>query len=158
MTSRYGGLHQRDGRPQNNYDDYNQESLGAPSQSYRPATPNSRGQYSHAVLDELESQNDAAIEAMSSKVRMLKDITTAIGVDVRDSTQLVNSMNDTFENTRVRLRGTMNRMLRMAKKNRHWLESLGNVLHRRMCFVLVGLAQMKGGLDGVDGEHWIQRK
>ncbi|KAK6528643.1 protein transport protein bet1 [Orbilia ellipsospora] len=109
MTSRYGGLHQRDGRP-TGYDGHE------PSNGYRPATPNSRGQYSHAVLDELESQNDAAIEAMSAKVRMLKDITTAIGVDVRDSTQMINNMNDTFENTRFKLRGTMNRMLRMAER------------------------------------------
>lgn len=115
MTSRYGGIHQRDGRPigHDSYD--NNAGLGAPS-TYRPVTPNSRGQYSHAVLDELESQNDAAIEAMSAKVRMLKDITTAIGVDVRDSTQMINSMNDTFENTRFKLRGTMNRMLRMAER------------------------------------------
>ncbi|KAF3203672.1 protein transport protein bet1, variant 2 [Orbilia oligospora] len=92
MTSRYGGLHQRDGRP-TGHDSYESGSgLGAPSGGYRPATPNSRGQYSHAVLDELESQNDAAIEAMSAKVRMLKDITTAIGVDVRDSTTMINSM------------------------------------------------------------------
>ncbi|KAK6516830.1 protein transport protein bet1 [Arthrobotrys conoides] len=131
MTSRYGGVHQRDGRP-TGHDSYESGSgLGIPSGGYRPATPNSRGQYSHAVLDELESQNDAAIEAMSAKVRMLKDITTAIGVDVRDSTTMINSMNDTFENTRFKLRGTMNRMLRMAEKTgvgwKTWLAFFGAV-------------------------------
>src|SRR5438552_17308620 len=34
----------------------------------------SRGQYSHAVLDELESQNDAHVEGLSAKVKMLKDV------------------------------------------------------------------------------------
>ncbi|KAK6341089.1 protein transport protein bet1 [Orbilia brochopaga] len=125
MTSRYGGLHQRDGRPAGHDSYENGSGLGLPSSGYRPATPNSRGQYSHAVLDELESQNDAAIEAMSAKVRMLKDVTTAIGAGVRDSTTMINSMNDTFENTRFKVRGTMTRMLRMAENTgigwRIWL-------------------------------------
>ncbi|OJD31529.1 snare complex subunit [Diplodia corticola] len=88
-----------------------------PSQSsYRSATPNTRGQYSDAVLSELESQNDEELSGMSAKVRMLKDITTAIGDEIRDSTALAEKMNDSFDNTRVRLRGTMNRMLRMAER------------------------------------------
>lgn len=41
---------------------------------FRPATPNSRGQYSGAVLDELESQNDAQVEGIMGKVKVLKDV------------------------------------------------------------------------------------
>ncbi len=41
---------------------------------YRPATPNSRGQYSDAVLNELESQNDGQVEGIMGKVRLLKDV------------------------------------------------------------------------------------
>lgn len=41
---------------------------------YRTATPNSRGQYSDAVLSELESQNDDEIGVLTGKVRMLKDV------------------------------------------------------------------------------------
>ncbi len=33
-----------------------------------------RGQYSDAVLSELESQNDNELEGMSAKVKMLKDV------------------------------------------------------------------------------------
>ena len=33
-----------------------------------------RGQYSDAVLSELESQNDDQVEGMSAKVKMLKDV------------------------------------------------------------------------------------
>lgn len=40
----------------------------------RSATPNSRGQYSSAVLDELESQNDEHVGMLTSKVKMLKDV------------------------------------------------------------------------------------
>ncbi|KAI5291077.1 protein transport protein bet1 [Ascosphaera aggregata] len=104
---------------------------------YRKATPNSRGQYSDAVLSSLESQNDEEIEGISARVKMLKNvslqnekerkrenqltnlwkkITLAIGDEVRDSTALAEKMNDTFDSTRVKLRGTMNRMLRMAEK------------------------------------------
>ncbi|KAK0508246.1 hypothetical protein JMJ35_009330 [Cladonia borealis] len=83
---------------------------------FRSATPNSRGQYSDAVLSELENQNDQQLEGMSAKVKMLKDITIAIGTEIRTSSSLADSMNDSFDNTRVRLRGTMNRMLRMAER------------------------------------------
>jgi len=41
---------------------------------YRSATPNSRGQYSAAVLDELESQNDEHVGVLTGKVKMLKDV------------------------------------------------------------------------------------
>ena len=33
-----------------------------------------RGQYSDAVLSELENQNDQQIEGISAKVKMLKDV------------------------------------------------------------------------------------
>ena len=56
--------------------------------------------------------------------RCLK-LTEAIGVEIRDSTALAEKMNDSFDSTRLRLRGTMNRMLRMAEKTgvgwRVWL-------------------------------------
>lgn len=41
---------------------------------FRPATPNRKGQYSAAVLDELESQNDEQVGIMTGKVKMLKDV------------------------------------------------------------------------------------
>jgi len=95
---------------------YQSGNLSAPGGSYRPATPNSRGQYSNAVLDELESQNDNQVEGIMGKVKMLKEMTVAIGDEIRDSSALAEKMNDSFDNTRVRLRGTMNRMMIMAEK------------------------------------------
>ncbi|KAF2196831.1 hypothetical protein GQ43DRAFT_382390 [Delitschia confertaspora ATCC 74209] len=89
---------------------------GAAAAGFRKASPNSRGQYSDAVLSELESQNDGEIGVLTGKVKMLKDITLAIGDEIRDSTALAEKMNDSFDSTRVRLRGTMNRMLRMAER------------------------------------------
>ena len=88
------------------------------------------------MLNELESQNDAQIEGILGKVRVLKDVrirplraaalrastdcfyqmTVAIGDEIRDSSALAEKMNDTFDATRVRLRGTMNRMLLMAER------------------------------------------
>ena len=35
-----------------------------------------RGQYSDAVLNELESQNDGQVEGIMGKVRQLKDVST----------------------------------------------------------------------------------
>ncbi|KAI0025749.1 hypothetical protein F4780DRAFT_223964 [Xylariomycetidae sp. FL0641] len=84
--------------------------------AYRPATPNSKGQYSDAVLNELESQNDQQVEGILGKVKVLKDMTVAIGDEIRDSSALAEKMNDSFDSTRLRLRGTMNRMLLMAER------------------------------------------
>ena len=78
--------------------------------------PLRRGQYSDAVLSHLESQNDKELDGISGKVKMLKDLSVAIGDEIKSSTSLAETMNDSFDNTRVRLRGTMNRMLRMAEK------------------------------------------
>lgn len=91
-----------------------------------------RGQYSDAVLNELESQNDDQVGGILGKVRQLKGVcsttalhspnandtqmTIAIGEEIRESSALAEKMNDGFDNTRVRLRGTMNRMLIMAEK------------------------------------------
>ncbi|KAF1844600.1 uncharacterized protein K460DRAFT_354498 [Cucurbitaria berberidis CBS 394.84] len=83
--------------------------------SFRSATPNSRGQYSAAVMDELESQNDEHVGVLTSKVKMLKDLTHLIGDEIRDSTTLTEKMNDQFENSRNKIKGTMTRMLRMAQ-------------------------------------------
>lgn len=48
----------------------------------------------------------------------------AIGDEIRDTSNLTD-LNDTFDNTRVRLRGNMTRMLRMAERTgvgwRVWL-------------------------------------
>ncbi|KAL6705400.1 protein transport protein bet1 [Coniothyrium glycines] len=84
--------------------------------SFRSATPNSRGQYSAAVLDELESQNNEQVGVLTGKVKMLKDLTHLIGDEIRESTTLADNMNDQFENSRHKIKGTMTRMLRMAQK------------------------------------------
>lgn len=43
-------------------------------------------------------------------------MTVAIGDEIRESSALAEKMNEGFDNTRLRLRGTMNRMLVMAEK------------------------------------------
>ncbi|KAI9822871.1 MAG: protein transport protein bet1 [Thelocarpon impressellum] len=122
---------------------------GAASPGFRPGTPNARsvfsvsrdgqaelmrddrGQYSDALLSSLESQNDEQISVLSDKVRMFKDMTVAIGSEIRASSSLADSLNDSFDNTRVRLKGTMGRMLRMAQRTgvgwRAWLVLFGVV-------------------------------
>lgn len=52
-------------------------------------------------------------------------MTVAIGDEIRESSALAEKMNDSFDTTRLRLRGTMNRMLLMAERTgvgwRVWL-------------------------------------
>ncbi|KAJ5794420.1 hypothetical protein N7457_001019 [Penicillium paradoxum] len=99
-------------------------SNGAAGARYQTASPDKKGHYSDAVLSSLESQNDAEVEGISAKVKMLKDITLAIGDEIRDTAHITD-LNDSFDNTRVRLRGNMTRMLRMAESTgigwRVWL-------------------------------------
>ena len=47
---------------------------------------------------------------------LFPQITLSIGHEIRESTSLADSMNDSFEGTRIRLKGTMSRMLRMAER------------------------------------------
>ncbi|KHN98245.1 Target SNARE coiled-coil domain protein [Metarhizium album ARSEF 1941] len=93
--------------------------------AYRAATPNRRGQYSDAVLNELESQNEDQVAGILGKVRTLKDMTVAIGDEIRESSALADKMNDAFDDARMRVRGTMNRMKIMAARTgvgwRAWL-------------------------------------
>lgn len=49
-------------------------------------------------------------------VLMGGQLTMAIGDEIRDSTAFAEKMNDQFEGARNRLRGTMNKMLRMAER------------------------------------------
>ncbi|KAF6821303.1 ER-golgi snare complex subunit [Colletotrichum sojae] len=103
---------------------------------FRPATPNSRGQYSDAVLNELESQNDEQVEGIMGKVKILKSMTVAIGDEIRESSALAEKMNDTFDSTRLRLRGTMNRMLLMAQRTGvGWKVWLG--FFAAVCFLFI---------------------
>ncbi|KAF2640598.1 hypothetical protein P280DRAFT_469340 [Massarina eburnea CBS 473.64] len=43
-------------------------------------------------------------------------LTVAIGDEIRDSSSLADKMNDQFETSRLKIKGTMTRMLRMAEK------------------------------------------
>ncbi|KAL2137967.1 hypothetical protein VTI28DRAFT_7757 [Corynascus sepedonium] len=108
--------------------------LGVPGGAggYRPATPNRKGQYSDAVLNELESQNEQQVEGIMGKVKLLKDMTVAIGDEIRDSSALAEKMNEGFDQTRLRVGRTMNRMLVMAERTgvgwRVWLAFFAAVI------------------------------
>ncbi|EFW98656.1 snare complex subunit [Grosmannia clavigera kw1407] len=123
------------------YPGSNGNNLTAPAHNaFRPATPNRKGQYSDAVLNELESQNDQQIEGILGKVRVLKDMTVAIGDEIRESSALADKMNDSFDATRIRLRGTMNRMLLMAERTGvGWKVWLGFFAAVAMLFTYVWL-------------------
>ncbi|KAL1997146.1 hypothetical protein VTN49DRAFT_8011 [Thermomyces lanuginosus] len=94
----------------------------------RDATPgsNSRVQYTESVLSGLEEGGQSEeVEGIFKKVGMLKELAQDMSREIQDSSNLISTLNDTFDTTRVRLRGTMNRMLRMAERSgvgwRVWL-------------------------------------
>ncbi|KAF9073862.1 hypothetical protein BDP27DRAFT_1381602 [Rhodocollybia butyracea] len=72
--------------------------------------------------DDLESQNDEAIEGLNAKVRMLKDLTIGIRDEVKDSAIQLSQMNDAFSETSGILSGTFRRMNNMAtRQGCRWL-------------------------------------
>lgn len=75
-----------------------------------------------------------------SKVKVLKSLSVAMGDEIRESSAMMDKMNDTFDSTRLRLRGTMNRMLLMAERTgvgwKVWLLFFAAVI---MIFVYVWL-------------------
>jgi len=66
--------------------------------------------------DDLEGQNDEHLDGLLAKVKVLKDITTGIGQEVRDSTVQLSQMNDAFAETGGILAGTFRRMNTMAER------------------------------------------
>ncbi|KAK9450354.1 uncharacterized protein V1518DRAFT_413633 [Limtongia smithiae] len=109
-------LHQRDARTQL-FGEFESSRPTSPINGYRAATPNTRGQYSDSVMSGLESQNDNEIDGLTAKVKILKDITMRIGDEVRDSSKFMSNLESGFDNTRVQLKGTYNRMMRMAERS-----------------------------------------
>ncbi|KAJ3750079.1 hypothetical protein DFH05DRAFT_1386815 [Lentinula detonsa] len=72
--------------------------------------------------DDLEGQNDEAIEGLNAKVRMLKDLTIGIRDEVKDSAIQLSQMNDAFAETSGILSGTFRRMNNMAtRQGCRWL-------------------------------------
>jgi len=89
-------------------------------------TPPSSGRsspFSHSqpngqrYADDLEGQNDEALEGLSAKVKLLKDLTIGIGNEVQESAKQLSQMNDTFAETSGILQGTFRRMNNMAKRH-----------------------------------------
>ncbi|KAF5311876.1 hypothetical protein D9619_003350 [Psilocybe cf. subviscida] len=72
--------------------------------------------WQHRYADDLEGQNDEAIDGLLGKVKQLKDLTIGIGNEVRDSTIQLSQMNDAFAETGGILSGTFRRMNNMAAR------------------------------------------
>ncbi|KAI8451276.1 blocked early in transport 1 [Phakopsora pachyrhizi] len=98
---------------------YNQQLHGSTSSNYLlPVSNRSSSSLSnHRTAEELESQNDEAIDGLSAKVKMLKEITVGIGNEVKESSKLITGINDSFSEASGILSGTFRKMNRMSKKH-----------------------------------------
>ncbi|KAG5359604.1 Protein transport protein [Yarrowia sp. C11] len=124
------------------------QSYAGPSSSFGEAKPyvpeqeeydpKSHKPYSTSMLSQLESQNDEQMEGLSAKVQLLKDVTSKIGVEIRDSSHLLNNLEDTFENASTKLKGTFKRMMIMADNSGiGWRVWLGLFAFIFLCFFFV---------------------
>ncbi|KAH9457997.1 hypothetical protein Pst134EB_010299 [Puccinia striiformis f. sp. tritici] len=91
------------------------KSYGSES-SQIPLSSSSSSFTNHKTAEELESQNDDAILGLSAKVRLLKEITVNIGTEVKESNNILATLNDKFSEATGVLSGTFKKMDRMAKK------------------------------------------
>lgn len=102
--------------------------------SSRSRTP----QFTDAMYDQLESQHDEHLGALSSRISILKDITSKIGTEVKDGTGLLSSLEERFDGTRTVVKNTMTKMIRSADRSgvswRSWLALFGIVI---FCFWFV---------------------
>ncbi|KIY69635.1 hypothetical protein CYLTODRAFT_436018 [Cylindrobasidium torrendii FP15055 ss-10] len=76
-------------------------------------SPEPRG---YRYVDDLEEQNDDALEGLSAKVNLLKNLTTGIGNEIKQGAVELAHMNDAFEETGGILSGTFRRMNTMASR------------------------------------------
>ncbi|KAG8811853.1 hypothetical protein FRC18_003247 [Serendipita sp. 400] len=70
----------------------------------------------HRYVDDLEGQNDEALEGLTGKVKLLKELSIGIGQEVRESAVQLTHMNDAFAETGTILSGTFRRMNSMATR------------------------------------------
>ncbi|EEB07026.1 SNARE Bet1 [Schizosaccharomyces japonicus yFS275] len=67
--------------------------------------------------DELESRNNGRIEGLTGKVQSLKHITMAIGHEINSSTNLMESMNDSFSSTHNVVSTTMLKLKNLSQRH-----------------------------------------
>ncbi|ESK98457.1 snare complex subunit bet1 [Moniliophthora roreri MCA 2997] len=70
----------------------------------------------HRFAEDLESQNDEALEGLGAKVKLLKELSIGIGNEVKESAVQLSQMNDAFAETSGILSGTFRRMNNMAER------------------------------------------
>lgn len=54
---------------------------------------------------------------MGQKLKALKQLSLKMGDEIRGSSDTVNNLNDTFQNTTIKLKSTFNNMMVMASKS-----------------------------------------
>lgn len=74
--------------------------------------------YSQSTLAQLESQSDEQVGQMGQKIKALKSLSLKMGDEIRNSNHSLNELGSTFENTRLKLKGTFDNMMIMAKRSR----------------------------------------
>ncbi|WFD30107.1 protein transport protein bet1 [Malassezia sp. CBS 17886] len=98
--------------------------IGAPKKEPAPAAPFSNlfsgNSLQQRTAADLEDQNDARLDGLSERIKVLKDISTGIGNEARASTAEMDSLNDVFANTTAFLGNTFTKMNHMARRQRGW--------------------------------------
>lgn len=122
----------------------------AGAQQYAPVTaargqerprsryPESPFQYGDAANDHAEAQNDQLVEAISSKISVLKDLSLNIGKEASNTNGVLSTLGEQFDSARTSVKGTVKRLVKTADESgvgwRQWLLFAGFVV---FCFWVV---------------------
>lgn len=133
MSSRYSaaGAHQRDLRTQLFASPNGNRT--PPSRTASPYEPSAlvSAKHNESFLLTLESQNNDEMESMGHKVAMLKTLGQKMGVEINKGIKLNDEITNTFEQGKVTLKNTYNKMVVMSQRAgitwRMWLTVFGLV-------------------------------
>lgn len=102
-------MHQRNGEGRMNlFGDYETRSAS-------PYEQPAKKDFNSSMLSQLEDQNENELGAMNEKVKQLKNLGLRMGTEIKNSEINMQSLNQTFDATRGKLKNNFNRMMIMAE-------------------------------------------
>lgn len=102
-------MHQRNGEGRMNlFGDYE-------TRSSSPYEQPAKKDFNASMLSHLEDQNENEMSAMNEKVKQLKNLGLRMGSEIKNSEINMQNLNQTFDNTRGKLKNNFNKMMIMAE-------------------------------------------
>ncbi|PWN24372.1 hypothetical protein BDZ90DRAFT_224731 [Jaminaea rosea] len=96
------------------------------------------------LAEQLEEGNDARLEGLSDRVKILKNITMGIGQEVREGTADLSTLSEAMSNAGALLGNTFTKMNKMARRQGGWWCNMMLFL-LFVCWLFVSSSRGRGG-------------